>query len=226
MAAPASATPTLTPTPDALATAVAGTLTAMAPTGTATSTPEQPGATPTLVFSDDFCDPGSGWPSGDTGVISYGYVTGMACSYQIRFRAGSQTARVKPTPGVAAVDYDLEANVSMSGAGAAGLLFGVSADRSRYYVYAIDSNHRYGLYYWDGAAWHAVIAYTASTLVDPDFGNRLRVESRGSDFGLYIDGNLVNGVNDGRSHAGEVGLYAESVAAGYAGVFNQYRLYR
>ncbi len=197
-------------------------LTPTEPTPEPSATPSTPG---TLIFGDDFCDVRSGWPTHQDADVVYGYVLGMLCHYRIYIRPADRWLWVKP--GVSAgADFDLEVTASMTGSGAAGLMFGLTADRRNFYVFLIDTAQRFGLYFRDGDTWRTVVPRTGSSRIDPAWGNRLRVESRGTGLGLYIDGTLVNGIDDGRAHNGEVGLYAESGTASFDGRYSEYRLYR
>ncbi len=200
--------------------------TSVTPTEQATpepsATPSTPGA---LVFADDFCDVRSGWPTQSSTDVVYGYVLGMLCHYRIAIRPADRWLWVKP--GVSADDeFDLEVTASMSGSGAAGLMFGLSADRRTFYVFVIDTARRFGLYYRDRDVWQTVIPRTDSGQIDPDWGSRLRVESRGTGLRLHIDGVLVSGIDDGRRHGGEVGLHAESGTGSFDARYSEYRLYR
>ena len=78
----------------------------------------------------------------------------------------------------------------------------------------VDTAGRYALYRWASDGWHTVVAPTASGLVDTSFGNRLRVETRGTQASLYIDDTLLTTAGDGHSLAGDFGLFAGSYQTG------------
>jgi hypothetical protein len=175
------------------------------------------------TFDDDFCVPSSGWPSGDTATERYGYLIGMSCEYRIQLKTAPRNLRV--TPKVSARgDFAVTASGYPLGSGAFGIVFGLTDARDHFFLFAIDTERRYALYRYDAGTWSALLPWTTSALVDPDFGNTLRVESTNDGIGLYLDGALLNGMSDGLTHEGQVGLYAESTVAGFDARFTRFRV--
>lgn len=225
-----SVTPSLTPatpstTPGTPGTPTTPSVTPLTP-GTPSVTPPTPSPTPTsgpVLFDDDFCDPASGWPTADTVTVRYGYLIGMGCSYRMQLKVAPRTLWV--TPRVAApTEFSLMASGYPIGTGAFGLLFGLTPARDRYYVFLVDTQRRYGLFRNDADTWTAIVPWTASGHVDPEFGNSLRVESLAGGLGLYLEDHLLTGFSSGESYAGEVGLYAETNVAGFDARFTRFRL--
>jgi hypothetical protein len=173
-------------------------------------------------FIDDFCDPDSGWPSGENASVRYGYRDRMVgCEYFMAFRQAGRGWWA--TPQRTATDFRIEANVALGGEGAAGLLFGQSADGASYTVAEIDAYGRFSISRYADGAWTPIRPPTASPVVDPDFGNRMAIEASGGMVLLRLDGTEVARLT-GQTHAGTVGLYAESVRAGFEATFTDFRL--
>lgn len=174
---------------------------------------------------DDFCNGASGWPDNTTSTYALHYVSGPPCQYQIKMLVDNIFAAA--TPRWSATDFELSGLARLDGAhaGGAGLLFGLNNDWSRFYVFGIGTNQKYWLSRFEGGAWADVIPSTSSALVNRASDNLLWVKSEGSQFTLYLNGSQVGAVNDGATHAGRVGLYAEGVA-GFDARFHSYALWK
>lgn len=169
-------------------------------------------APPGPTKSDDFCNAGSGWPTNDTAVYSLHYLAGPPCQYQIRINQNDRLAAA--TPNWTATNFTLESLVRLdaSKAGGAGLLFGLNGDWSNFYIFGIGSNAKYWLARFNGSQWVEVAPTAVTTRIDRTGDNRLKVVSQGGSIALYLNGSLLTSVNDGVTHGGRVGLYAEGVA--------------
>jgi hypothetical protein len=145
----------------------------------------------------------------------------VGCEYFMTFLQAGRGWWV--TPQRTATNFRIEANVALGGEGAAGLLYGQSADGASYTVAEIDAYGRFSISRYAGGAWTQVRPPTASPAVDPDFGNRMAIEANGGAVVLRLDGTEVARLT-GQVHAGTVGLYAESVRAGFEATFTDFRL--
>ena len=161
--------------------------------------------------SDDFCNVGSGWPDNDTDGYSLHYLAGPPCQYQIRINVDNWFAAA--TAMWQAADFTLESLVRLDATrvGGAGLLFGLNSDWSRFYILGIGTNGKYWLSRFEGGGWTNVTPSAATTNIDMAGENRLKLVSEGSRFTLYLNGSLLTSVDDGASHSGRVGLYAEGM---------------
>jgi len=167
---------------------------------------------PAPVRSDDFCNSGSGWPVGDRATYSLHYLAGPPCVYQIRITEDNNLAAA--TPGWQASNFTLESLVRLDtvNPGGAGLLFGVSSDWTRFSVFGIGNNGKYWLSTYQQGGWTRVVPSTVTDKINLNGENRLRVVSDGTRFAIYLNDYGLANVDDGASHAGRMGLYAEGLA--------------
>ncbi len=175
------------------------------------------------TFADDFCDGTSGWPSGETELVRYGYHLDPPCEYQIEHKTARLALYVTPHA-AASGDFSVAATGYPLGQGGFGVVFGATPARDRYDLFRIDTNGRFCLLRYASGAWTTVIPLTEATGIDPGFGNQLRVVSRGRELELWLDDVLLTGFTDSQAHDGEVGVYAESFAAGFQGRFTSFRV--
>ncbi len=221
--------PPQTPTPDALATAVAETLTAQ-PLFEETATPfpsetpveaiepsPTPSQTPTATVSAedpltwlgnpahrDPLDSGSGFGIGDSGyddgVTKINLVSGA-----LRFSSSSTTGwrgwRLRPP---AIQDFYLEAKynvVSCGGADVYGIVFRAPDPKfedGRGYYFGITCDGRYTLTSWSASGTRAVITLTSTDAINTGASqtNRIGAMVKGSNIKLYINGKLVQDLED------------------------------
>ncbi len=172
----------------------------------------QPSPTWQTLYTDDFCSPASGWPVGETATERYGYLAGPPCEYQLLLKVaeGLPVARLETTG-----NFAVEASAYPIGDGEFGLMFGMSPEGDRYYVYIITTTGRYGLYRYAGGTFDTVVPWTESPRIDPDFGNTLRVESYGGTLRLMLDGEILTTVGVGGPYDGWVGVYAQTSVGGF-----------
>jgi hypothetical protein len=171
---------------------------------------------------DDFGDPRSGWTSHDDAYAHSGY---LAAAFQILVRTADFWRF--DTANDTATDFALEADVTFVGAaaGAAGLVFDVSADSQSFLVFAVVRDGRFGLYRRSAGLWQAVLPFAASGHVDRTT-NHLMLARVGPEVRLYANGQQLAVTSEAAGAGGRVGLYAEGVEAGLDARFDEFRLYR
>ncbi len=180
---------------------------------------------PTVLFSDDFCDPASGWPVGSSGGLTCGYLVSPQCGYFVRTLAAQQGGGVLSGRRVTGSgDHALTVSGRHVGPGRLGVLFGMTPARDRYYVYLIDSAGTYGLYRNDAGRWGVLATGSIGRAIDVQRGHSLRVECRGEAMRLLLDDLLLDVGRDPYPHQGAFGLYVESVQAGFEARFSRYTI--
>jgi hypothetical protein len=183
------------------------------PTAAPTDAPE-PTATSDLsiLFEDDFSDPGSGWPTVDTGGGSAAYADGV---YRLSLQgADAEVAGVRPG---AFADFTAETDVvlgSASGQAWQGLIIRqVGADN--YYSFVLNpAGQAWQALKRDGAGWQVLGAGT-----NPAIGAgpaRLRLDANGAAMTFSIDGTGLVQVNDEDYPAGDLGYLLRLEGEGQA----------
>jgi transcriptional regulator with XRE-family HTH domain len=198
-------TPAQTPTPTQTATLT------QTPTQTLTNTPtSEPG--PPVCYSDDFSDPGSGWPAyrssgGAVGYSEYG-------EYFIHRQVSGSNIVQAPVDLVNLNTVEVDARWDSEATGYEyGLVFGQT---SFPYIFGLDSvNQRYRLLYNNGSSWNCVNqpdpCWVDSPLINPNFAsNHLKVECDETTISLYVNNNLIWRGDSSPSCNGRVGLFAQS----------------
>jgi uncharacterized repeat protein (TIGR01451 family) len=175
-------------------------------------------------YRDGFADPTSGWPAGDNGERTFGYVGGQ---YQIWLKQPSWGWMV--TPGAKATDFTAAVSAHRVGGsrGAYGFIFGLNADWSEYYELIVDLNY-YSIWRYDHGGWTAVQNWTPSDHIQMGTDwNRLKVIRNGASIGFYANDHHLTAVYDS-SFIGfrRIGLVAYSPDDGPVDVrFDDFALY-
>jgi hypothetical protein len=169
---------------------------------------------PPFSYFDDFSDPGSGWDIEDTGDVRVGYQNG---EYEILLRDALWSASIL-APIDAVGDCSVEADIRRHAGseGLYGLIFG-HVDWDHFYIFIVDPDSGdYTVVDEDTGAWMPVIDWTFSPEINwsPDVANHLKVERKGEQITVYINGNLLTTANDD-TYPGclRVGLYADSASS-------------
>ena len=154
------------------------------------------------LFTDDFSDPGSGWPISDDGNIRYEYLAG---EYRIMVRNTSWWTGARP--GFKASDYVVAVDVRNAGNyGSYGLLFGGSDDWSQFYGFDIDPDGYYWLWKKDGDDWTTFDEGYSTHINTGTATNRIKVKRDGSEISIYANGQFITSVIDssllGERHLG------------------------
>jgi hypothetical protein len=176
-----------------------------------------------LRLADDFSNPASGWPSGDTTNVAYGYLSG---EYRIWIKVNDWW--MWTFPGITATDFALEADVRMSGTGtgSAALMFGMTPDASGFYIFGVTRDGRYALYRRVSGSWFPLVSWTASPAVNTgETSNHLMVVQQAGQVSLYANGTELTTVLTSPAPSGRLGLYAEGWQANLDARFDNFRVY-
>jgi hypothetical protein len=79
-------------------------------------------------------------------------------------------------------------------------------DDNQYYVFEIDANQEYAVFYYDSAEWYELWPWSYSPALVAGQPNRLAVLGRGDEFLFYINDQLVAEVADSSVLVGKAGL--------------------
>jgi hypothetical protein len=111
-------------------------------------------------------------------------------------------------------DFYLEATLqtpACEGSDHFGVMFRVPADSQagKGYLFGITCDGRYNLRRWDGRIMHSLINRTAHDSIQegPNVVNKLGVMARGANLAFYINGQMVNEVNDSSYLDGKFGFF-------------------
>ncbi len=145
------------------------------------------------LFSDDFSNPGSGWPVADDGNIRYEYLAG---EYSIMIRTIDIWAGA--TPGLKASDYILEVDVrNVSGEdGSYGLLFGYSDDGSQFYSFDLFPDGSYTIWKYENPFWTDLETGSSADINTGTATNRIKLKRNGSEISAYANGRLLTSFID------------------------------
>jgi hypothetical protein len=151
----------------------------------------------TPLYSDDFGNPASGWPSGEDANAAYGYVNG---EYRILLKSAPYAWAGK-RPGFKASDYSVVVDArNASGSGVTsyyGILFGISDDWSQAYFFWISSFGYTGISRYNSSSGWLNLSNSPSSYINPGAAtNQLKVERNGSQIKGYVNGHLVTSISD------------------------------
>jgi len=170
------------------------------------------------LYLDDFGSSGSGWPIQDAGDVAYEYLSG---EYRILLRSTNWSAAA--TPGFAAADFVVEADVRNAGAayGTYGLLFGLSGDWEEFYEFEIGPDGFFAVYKYDHSVWTGMASGSSGAVNTGAAGNRLKVLREGATIKAYANGTLLATLSDS-SFAGSRRLGAIAFSYGEPNVDVRY----
>ncbi len=161
----------------------------------------------TLLFSDDFSDPSSGWGESREEDYEHYYEGG---EYHLLEREGD-VAHWRWIDGEYA-DFTLEVDAHIVDGpldSGYGLVFRLQ-DSDNFYLFEVFGDGYYGLYKMVGGEWED-ITFQESPSIKPRKGtNHLKVACQGSLIAAYINGERVEIVNDPSFQKGKVGLFVEA----------------
>lgn len=146
-----------------------------------------------ILYSDDFNNPGSGWPVGDDGNSLLGYENG---EYRILVRATQYGAGAYP--GFQAVNYSVTVDLRNLNAvyGSYGIAFGIASDWSTFYSLEIYPAGAYGIYRYDPSDIVTLSEAYSDSIFLGSTPNRIKVERNGGSIKAYANGHLLASVTD------------------------------
>ena len=174
----------------------------------------------TPIYFDDFSDPGSGWLISDHAKYAMGYANG---NYRIEVREPNLLIRSPCDRAFGDCTIQVEAWRDEGANSAYGILFGVSADRLRHYLFRIQpARKEYALHRIDESTWVTLIPWTVSPMVNTYNGrNTLLVRRHGSLIELYVNGELLDSYVDG-TYTGTRGVGLAAVSGSTSPVSLRY----
>ena len=164
------------------------------------------------LYQENFSVSGR-WYTDDTADIRYSYQSG---EYEILLRNADWWGGVRAPLKGGLTNYAVEADMRFpdSNLGGYGLNFG-QIDWDRFYNFAVyPGDQQYGLWKHTASGWSTLLGSTFSSYINAGTAtNHLKVERRGSEVKLYVNGHLLTTVSDS-SYLGNlpVALYADSLS--------------
>lgn len=198
-------------------------LRAASPTFAATTVPTAP-LDSLILFSDDFSDPQSGWPSlqNDEGEYSY-----QPDGYHIVVEKSGAALWAKTNRADADAAFQVQARPVRAGMdGYYGLLCRIrDADNFYYFVVRSDGTFNIGKYKAGGFQPLFSPNWSVHAAIKPGGDNLLRAECDGPSLRFYANGVLLGAVTDAEFTAGASGIIAAALDGnGAEVVFNDYQV--
>jgi uncharacterized repeat protein (TIGR01451 family) len=144
-------------------------------------------------YADDFSNPSSGWPVGDV------------TNYRTEYLGGEYRILVRPTdwmvgarPDFQAADYTATVDVRNPGGlmGYYGIVFGIAADWSSFYVFGILSNGNFAVFRYDAGSWVLLYQEYSSAIYQGNATNRIKVVRNGPHIDGYVNNNYLTMLQD------------------------------
>ncbi|MCL4459851.1 MAG: hypothetical protein M1136_05760 [Chloroflexi bacterium] len=171
-------------------------------------------------FSDDFSNPGGGWPSGDDAVTSVGYVDG---EYRILVKQANYVVRAGHSLSTADFRAEVDARAVASTNGTYGLYFG-SGDAGFYLYEVYNGQYRLERYNRSAKTWTTLTSGGNTVIRSGNQTNRLKVVRRGTYIELYVNGLQIGSTYDSTLGSGYVGLAAGAFQANFEARFDNFLL--
>ncbi|GAB4430779.1 MAG: hypothetical protein OHK0015_16350 [Chloroflexi bacterium OHK40] len=164
-----------------------------------------------LLLRDDFDDPvASGLGEEEDESLRYAYEDG-AYVIEVKEPETIVWARVEGSYTDIAIEVDAETPPGAEIA-AAGVIFHYQ-DADNFYLFSVSNDRFYTLEILLDNEWTTLVDWTESDLINED-RNRLRIETRGDQIALFVNGELLETTVDGTFTEGEVGLAVSSFDQG------------
>jgi uncharacterized repeat protein (TIGR01451 family) len=146
-----------------------------------------------IQFTDDFSNPGSGWPVANTGNALFEYLNG---EYHILVKNANWW--FVAGPGVKVSNYTVTVDVrNATGTdGSYGLVFGGADDVSQFYTFEIFPDSSYEIYRYN-SGWTFLTGGASASINPGTATNRLTIERSGSQIKAYANGQLLSTLTDG-----------------------------
>lgn len=164
-----------------------------------------------LLFQDDFSDPGSGWKQGRN---ASGAVEVAGGSLKISVLS-PQTTKIT-VPGIKFRDTRVEVDARKA-SGDDDNYFGIVCryqDDENFYYFMISSDAYYAIGKWSSGVaipLSAEMMQSSSAIAEGIANNHLRADCVGEELSLYVNGELLSRVEDPEFASGEAGLFAGTI---------------
>jgi Bacterial SH3 domain len=202
--------PTLPPAPSSTSAASEPT-----PANVQSTPASEPATDPTVLYQDDFTNPGTGWTVDQFDNYFVGYHEPEY--YHIEISSPNYKAPIIVEPEKRSIqDATIQVEVFTNSGKTApegdfryGLVFRRSGDQ--YYAFTISQRTKKWYFLKSSPTGLEVLKEgTEGSIHDFDVDDVLRVDAQGSSFFLHVNDHLVDEVNDSAYANGEVGFYVES----------------
>lgn len=206
-----------TPTPEAVAT--------FTPPAAVVATSTSPAVLETVLFTDDFSDPNSGWPVFQNAQGRYSYEQD---GYHISVDQRDAVLWAKTTRADDNISVSVDAQLSANGAsGYYGLLCRMQDDQNFYY-FLIQPNGSYTIGKYKNGEFLSLIPTgwrESNVIAQGDGANLLKADCSGSTLGLYVNGILLDETTDTDFTSGFSGIVAAALdERSFEVVFNNFRI--
>lgn len=146
-----------------------------------------------ILYHDDFSNPNSGWPKLQNEDRHYEYLGGEYSILVInRLDWAAASPGFKASEYVAVVDVRNINDIP----GSYGIIFGLSNDWSQLYSFEINPSGNYWLFRKASSAWKILASGSTGFIQPGTAANQLKVERIGNRIWAYINGQLVNVLED------------------------------
>lgn len=179
-------------------------------TSSCTLANQEPGS---LLFQDDFSDPGSGWKQGQD---TFGAVQVIENGLKISVLS-SQKAKVT-VPGLNFRDVRVEVDAVKTN-GEDDNSFGLICryqDEENFYFFQISSDAYYGIGKVSGGEARLLsgeMMQSSSAIAEGAASNHLRADCTGEELSFYVNGELLSSVVDSEFTTGDAGLIAGTISS-------------
>jgi hypothetical protein len=158
------------------------------------------------IYSDNFSDPASGWPVGESSETTYAYLNG---EYQVLIKPAGVTHGAIIDLGVSDFQFELDARGVSNLDGSVGLIFNWT-DANQYYLFEV-SDGWFSLWLRDPQNWTPLIHWTYNSAIHPGLEwNHLEVVRAGSSITLFANDQNLGKVNDSTYFGTWLGLASAS----------------
>ncbi len=146
-----------------------------------------------FLYQDDFSNPWSGWPVGDTGNVLFEYNNG---EYRILIRPTNYIAAVRP--GFVASDYKVSVDLrnSTGDMGSYGIIFGLSQDWWGFYSLEIYPDGYFGVYRYAGSSLITLDEAYSPAINQGTAKNHISITRNGALINAYANGQLLTSLTD------------------------------
>jgi len=162
------------------------------------------------IFSDDFGDPGSGWPIYDSGNVNQSYQDG---EYEILIRLKNfWGGSVPPLHDLSNYSIAADMRIPNGSAGFYGLIFD-RVDWDHFYVFVSSSSSQVYAVLRHDPAWVLLTPFTSSSAIHSGSAvNHLRVDRSGDQIAVYVNDQWLTTLSDNTyfGSSNEVGLFGQS----------------
>jgi len=184
-------------------------------TGAESGATSEPATDPTVLYRDDFTNPGTGWAEDQFDNYFVGYHEPEYYHIEVtspHYKAPIIVEPEKRSIDDATIELQVFANsgkTASEGDFRYGLVFRRSGDQ--YYAFTISQRSKKWYFLKSSSTGLEVLKEgTEGSIHDLDVDDVLRVDAQGSSFFVHINDHLVDEINDSSYASGEVGFYVES----------------